>query len=47
MSKTFRKAIVLRSKLKDCANKSKVTRDIKMYKQQLKRTLNHLATLAK
>ena len=34
MNKTLRKAIILRSKLKNRANKSKDTRDIKMYKQQ-------------
>ena len=34
MNKILRKAIMLRSKLKNQANKSKVTRDIKMYKQQ-------------
>ena len=34
MNKILRKAIILRSKLKNQANKSKVTRDIKMYKQQ-------------
>ena len=34
MNKTLRKAIMLRSKLKNRANKSKDTRDIKMYKQQ-------------
>ena len=31
---TLRKAIMLRSELKNRANKSKDTRDIKMYKQQ-------------
>ena len=35
MNKTLRKAIMLRSKLKNRANKSKDTKDIKMYKQQL------------
>ena len=34
MNKTLRKAIMLRSKLKNRANGSKDTRDIKMYKQQ-------------
>ena len=34
MNKILRKAIMLRSKLKNQANKIKVTRDIKMYKQQ-------------
>ena len=34
MNKTLRKAIMLRSKLKNRANKSRDTRDIKMYKQQ-------------
>ena len=34
MNKTLRKAIILGSKLKNRANKSKDTRDIKMYKQQ-------------
>ena len=34
MNKTLRKAIMLRSKLKNRANKSKDTKDIKMYKQQ-------------
>ena len=34
MNKTLRKAIMLRSTLKNRANKSKDTRDIKMYKQQ-------------
>ena len=37
MNKTLRKAIMLRSKLKNRANKSKDTRDIKMYKQQRNR----------
>ena len=34
MNKTLRKAIMLRSKLKNRENKSKDRRDIKMYKQQ-------------
>ena len=34
MNKTLRKAIILRSKLKNRAYKSIDTRDIKMYKQQ-------------
>ena len=34
MSKTLRKAIMLGSKLKNRANRSRDTRDIKMYKQQ-------------
>ena len=34
MNKTLRKAIMMRSKLKNRENKSKDTRDIKMYKQQ-------------
>ena len=34
MNKTLRKAIMLRSKLKNRANKSNDARDIKMYKQQ-------------
>ena len=34
MNKTLRKAIMLRSTLKNRANKSKDTRDIKIYKQQ-------------
>ena len=34
MNRILRKAIMLRSKLKNPANKSKDTRDIKMYKQQ-------------
>ena len=34
MNKTLRKAIMLRSKLKNRANRRKDTRDIKMYKQQ-------------
>ena len=34
MNKTFRKAIMLRSKLNNRANRSKDTRDIRTYKQQ-------------
>ena len=43
MNKTLRKAIMLRSKLKNRANKSKDTRDIKMYKQQ-RNLVVHLRT---
>ena len=34
MDKTLRKAMMLRFKLKNHANKSKETKDIKIYKQQ-------------
>ena len=34
MNKTLRKAIILRSKLKNRANKSEDTKNIKMYMQQ-------------